>query len=169
MTGAHKLVLHTSIVCVHLEIPLPQFRRHGFHLLQVTLADQSLVRNRQRLVKLGRFLTHQAALQSALEVANPQLRPAHAAQKYFHVPCVEGRVDARMDLGVSLLILHGDRCLLKLHFLPRTTAFSSILLASATSADSAAAQAETSELKADSCTPGAGDGTRTRDQQLGRL
>src|SRR5271157_2247262 len=117
MTKAQKPVLRASIVGVHLEIPLPQFRRHRFHLLQVTLAGQSLVRDRQSPVKLLGLLAHQAALQSALEVANAQLLAAHTAQKDLHVPRVEGRIDARLKLRESLLILHLDRCLLELHFL----------------------------------------------------
>ncbi len=69
-----------------------------------------------------------------------------AIQKNFHIPRVEGRIDQRMKLRVSLLILDGYRCLLKHH--SPTLAY--------------ACSASVSNF-------GAGDEDRTRDQQLGRL
>ena len=142
--------------------PLPQLQGNRFHKLQVALAGQALVGYRERSVKALGLLAQQSPLENAFEIANAQLGTGGAIQKNFHVPRIECRIHQRMKLSVSLLVLDRYHCLFKHRSLPRrglSEALPPVLNTAIPRPKPIAGDPKT----------GAGDGDRTRDQQLGRL
>ena len=122
--------------------------RHRFDQPQIALAGQTLVGHGQRRIERLRLRAQQTAAEDAREVANPQPGLDDAIQENFHIPRVESGVDQRMKLRVTLLVPDCNRGLLEHCSLPLSQALSAL------------------PLFPDF---GAGDGDRTRDQQLGRL
>jgi len=76
-----KRLSRASIVGVNLQIPLPQLQGNRFHQLQIPLAGQALVGNRQRRVKARGLLAQQSPLENAFEIANAQLGTAARFRK----------------------------------------------------------------------------------------
>ena len=68
---------------------------------------------RERGVEPGSLLAQEAAGENALIIADPEFGLRHAIEENLNVARVEDRIDQRVKLRVTLLILNGYRCLLK--------------------------------------------------------
>ena len=140
--------MHCSVIRVRLEIPLPQLNRHLLDQPQITLTSQPLIGDRKRAIQRNCFLAEQTAIQNAVKIANPEPRSCDTIQEDIDVTRVKCGIDERMKLRVTFRVADRYCCLFK-HRFPHLFTTCSAFPALTNS--------------------GAGDGTRTRDQQLGRL